>query len=153
MRVLVLIDGLHGRELLESVTRLVAMDGAEVLLAYVRGPHPHSGLDLLGRRAGGRHVPPHREREVRKAEDDAMRDAIAEAERSVQTVATSVEAIELSGEPGPSVCELAARRDVDVIAIRSGGRDAPRIGRESIGPTARFVAEHSRVPVLLVRGI
>jgi nucleotide-binding universal stress UspA family protein len=49
------------------------------------------------------------------------------------------------------VCELAKRAGVDLIAIWAGGRDQPGEGPKHLGPTARFVSDHSPCPVLLVR--
>jgi nucleotide-binding universal stress UspA family protein len=62
------------------------------------------------------------------------------------------EAAQFRGEPGPAVCELARSAGVDLIAIRAGGRDQPSVGPKSLGPTARFVSDHSPCPVLLLRG-
>ena len=78
--------------------------------------------------------------------------ALAEAEAAARSLAAAVETAQVSGEPGPAVCELARSAGVDLIAIRAGGRDQPRVGPKSLGPTARFVSDHSPCHVLLLRG-
>lgn len=151
MRVLLLIDGLHTKELLESLSRLVHLEGAEVVLAYVRGPGPRAGLDLVRRRPGGHRLPSHRERELLDAETTRGSVAIAEAESLARLHTSLVETIQLSGEPGRAICELAARRAADLVVVRAGGRDRPPIGPGSLGPTARFITDHCGGAVLLLR--
>jgi nucleotide-binding universal stress UspA family protein len=151
MRVLVLIDGLHSADMLESLARLVNLREADLLLVYVQGPGPRAGLDLVRRRPGGHKLPPHRERDVADAEQESAASALAEAEAGARDLARSVEAVQVRGEPGRAVLDLALEKRVDLIAVRAGGRDqAP--GPQSLGPIARFVADHSPCAVLLLRG-
>ena len=151
MKVLVLVDGLHSREDLDALARLVDLRSAEVLLAYVAGPGPRAGLDLVTHRPGGRPLAPHRERELREAEELAAGDAIVDAEAAARGHGASVEAIRLEGEAGRAVCELAERRHADLVVVRAGGRDRPPTGPHSLGPAARFIADHCRSAVLLLR--
>ena len=151
MRLLVLVDGLHSKEVFAALSRLVGLDGADVLIAYVTAPAPRSGLDLVMRRPGGRPLPPHREQELREAEVRAAGDATSDAERIARAYSTSVEAIHVTGEPGPAVCDLAERRIADLVVVRAGGRDRPAIGPGSLGPTAKFITDHCTRPVLLLR--
>lgn len=152
MRVLVLVDGFHIAGLIASLTRLLSLDSAELLLLYVQGPGPRAGLDLVRRRPGGHQLPPHRERELAQAELEGSADALAEAEKLARRLARNVESIQVRGEPGRAVCDVAARHGVDLIVIRSRGRDQPRLGPWSLGPTAQLIADHSPCPVLLLRG-
>lgn len=151
MRVLALIDGLHTEALIDSLASIVRIDQAELLLVYVRGPGPRAGLDLVRRRPGGHRLPPHREHELAEAELSGSASALAEAELRARPLVAAVRSMQLTGEPGHAVCELAARERVDVIVMRAGGRDQPPAGPRSLGPTARFVADHSPCPVLLLR--
>ncbi len=150
---LVLVNGLHNQELFASLSRLVRLKEAEVLLAFVRGPGARSGLELTRPRPGGHHLPPHRERELIEAEIAGGAEALSEAEELARSAGASVETMQLTGEPGRAICEVAARRKVDLVVVRAGGRDRPPLGPASLGPTARFVTDHSPVPVLLLRNL
>lgn len=153
MRILVLIDGVHTKETFDELARLVHLDGAELLLAYVRSPGQRTSLELMRRRPGGhRPLPPHRERELIEAETAGGESAVAEAEAVSRGYGSSVTTIQISGEPGRAVCELAAREHAELIVVRAGGRDRPPIGPGSLGPTARFITDHGPAPVLLLRG-
>lgn len=152
MRILVLINGQHTTETFGSLRRLLDLSEADLLLAYVRGPGPRAGLEMIRHRPGGRRLPPHRERELMEAEAAGGADAIAEATDLARSFTPRVEAIQLSGEPGRSICELAASRGADLVVVRAAGRDRPPIGPGSLGPTARFITDHSLCPVLLLRG-
>ena len=151
MKVLVLIDGLHSREILDALARLVDLRSAELLLAYVSGPAPRAGLDLVRRRPGDRPLPPHRERELREAEDTAGGDALSDAETAARELGAAVDSIRLAGEPGRAICELADERRADLVVVRAGGWDRPPMGGPALGPAARFIADHCRAPVLLLR--
>jgi nucleotide-binding universal stress UspA family protein len=151
MRVLVLIDGLNSADMLDSLAQLLNLSQADLLLVYVQGPGPRAGLDLVRRRPGGHQLPPHRERDVADAEQESAASALAEAEARARDLAGSVEAVQLRGEPGRAVLELALEKRVDLIAVRAAGRDQAA-GPRSLGPIARFVADHSPCPVLLLRG-
>lgn len=120
-----------------------------MLVAYVRSPRARSGLELIRRRPGGHYLPPHREQELIEAEIAGDADAVSEAESLARSAGASVESMQRIGEPGPAICEIAARRKVDLVVV-----SAPEvgIGQASLGPTARFVTDHSPVPVLLLRG-
>ncbi len=151
MRVLVLVDGLHTEALIDGLASIVRIDQAELLLVYVHGPGPRAGLDLVRHRPGGHRLPPHRERELVEAELLGSASALAEAELRARALVASVKSMQLAGDPGRAVCDLAALERVDVIVIRAGGRDQPPGGPKSLGPTARFVTDHSPCSVLLLR--
>lgn len=150
MKALVLIDGLHTGEVLDALSGVVPLDRADLMLAYVRRAD-HGPLELARRRPAARPIPPHRERDLRQAEEAAGADAVAEAKELAGGHARSVETFELTGDPGPAVCELAAARGADVVVVRTGGRDRPPFGPAVLGPTARFIAGHCVRPVLLLR--
>jgi nucleotide-binding universal stress UspA family protein len=152
MRVLLLVDGLHTEALIDGLASIVRIDQAELLLVYVRGPGPRAGLDLVRHRPGGHRLPPHREHELVEAELLGGASALVEAEQRASALVATVKSMQLAGEPGHAVCEVAARERVDVIVMRAQGRDQPPVGPRSLGPTARFVTDHSPCPVLLLRG-
>jgi nucleotide-binding universal stress UspA family protein len=151
MRVLLLVDGFHTGELLNTLARLVSLQEAQLLLVYVEGPGPRTGLDLVRRRPGGDRLPPHRARELGEVELERGASALAEAQNLARPMVGSVETMRVRGEPGRAVCEFAALERIDLIAIRAGGRDQPLLGPRSLGPIARFVSDHSPCPVLLLR--
>lgn len=142
MKILVLIDGLHTREMLAALEDLVDLRRADLILAYVRGPGPRASLEMLRRRPGRHPIPPHRDRELKEAEVTVGEDALAEAEGLARATAPVVETVQVVGEAGRAVCELASARGVDMIVVRAGRR---------LGPAAHFVADHSPGPVLLLR--
>jgi nucleotide-binding universal stress UspA family protein len=152
MRVLVLVNGFHTDELLDSLRRMLRLDQTELLLVYVRGPDPRAGLDLVRHGPGGHRLPPHRERELLEAERFGSASALEDAELLARALVGTVRTVQLDGEPGRAVCDLAVRELVDLIVIRAGGRNQPPIGPKSLGPAARFVTDHSPCPVLLLRG-
>jgi nucleotide-binding universal stress UspA family protein len=143
LRVLVLVDGFRTGELFESLGRRLQLRDAELLLVYVRGPAPRAGLELMRRRPGGHELPPHREARLAEAELEGSAEALAEAEKVAGQFTSHVESRQAHGEPGRTVCELAAEEHVDLVALRAG--------HASVGPTARFITDHSPCPVLLLR--
>ena len=147
-----LVDGFHTEELLHSLGRVVRLGEADLLLLYVRGPGPRAGLDMVRHRSGGHRLPEPRERELVEAELEGSSGALLEAEKLAHSLAAAVETMQTAGEPGRVVCDVAGRARVDLIAIRAGGRDQPPVGPTSLGSAARFVADHSPCPVLLLRG-
>jgi len=151
VRVLLVVDGLHTRELLSSVSRTAPLTEAELWLVYVRGPGPRVGLDMVRHRPGGHPLPPDRERGLDEAEAARGVDALAEAQALARPIAAAVRTLQLEGELGRVVCDLAQVEGIDLIAIRAGGRDQPPMGPRSLGPAARYIADHSPCPVLLIR--
>jgi nucleotide-binding universal stress UspA family protein len=139
---LLLVDGRDTAELLRSLARFVRLDEARLVLVYVSGPGPRAGLELLRRRPG-RPAPPPREQELDQAERVGGAEALEEALRLARPLARSVETLQLRGEPGRAVCELAAAEKAELVAVRASGR--------ALGPTARFVSDHCPCPVLLLK--
>ena len=151
MKVVLLVDGLDTAQLLDSLAALLPVQEAELVLAYVRGPAPRAALDMV-RRGPGRHpLPPPRERELSAAEVERGERALSEAAELARSLASRVETVQLSGDAGHVICELAAHSRADVVAVRAGGRDQPPAGPRSLGPAARFITDHCPCPVLLLR--
>lgn len=150
-RVLILVDGLHTRDLIDAVARAIGLDGAAVLLLYVHPVAARAGLEMPGRRPGGHRLPPHRLREVEEAEHQSGAEALAEAAGAVREVAVDVETTEVRGDAGKLVCDSASRWRADVVVVRAGGRDRPPVGPASLGPAARFITDHAPCAVLVTR--
>jgi nucleotide-binding universal stress UspA family protein len=151
MRIVVLVDGMHTHGVLGALSRLVALDQAELILVYVQGSGPRAGLEVLRHSPGGPEIAPGRVREMAAAEEARGDDALAEAGRLAGPMAAAIKLARLEGEPGRVVCELAAGEHADLVAVRAGGKDQPPVGPKSLGPAARFIADHSPCPVLLLR--
>ena len=151
-KIAVLVDGVHTRELLEGIERAVGLDGAELILVYVHGRGPRAGLEMVRHRPGGVGMPAQRRAVITEAEKARAASALDEAERLAADGGASSRVVEVEGEAGPALCEVAAAERADVVAIRAGGTDAPPTGPRSLGPVARFVVDHARCPVLLLRG-
>lgn len=151
LRIAVLVDGLHTAEVFRALAPLVRLGDAELLLVYVRSASSRAGLEMVSRRPGHGTLPPHRRDEIVHAEVAGGADALDEAAEIARRHAASVESVQLEGDAGRAVCELAARRRIDLVVVRAGGRDRPPLGPASLGPTARFVADHCAAPVLLLR--
>ena len=151
LRILVLVDGFDTEGLFDSLARLLQLRAAELLLVFVHRTGPRPGLDLAPRRPGGHELPPHRERELASAEIEGGHQALAEAAKVARQLAAKVESRQLDGEPGRVVCEFAKAERADLVAVRGTGHGRPPVGPGSLGPTARFIVDHSPCPVLLLR--
>lgn len=151
VRILVLVDGFDTEGLLDSLSRLVQLRDSDLLLVFVRRTGPRAGLDLAPRRPGGHQLPPHRERELAEAELEGGAQALAEAEQAARQLVAEVRSVRLDGDPGRVVCELAQTERADLVAVRGTGGGRPPVGPGSLGPTARFIVDHSPCPVLLLR--
>lgn len=150
LRILALIDGFDTEGLLHSLERQIPLREAELLLVFVRGLGPRAGLELAPRRPGGHREPADRERGFAEAELEGGAQALAEAEKLARQLAAGVQSRQLDGEPGHVVCELATSESVDLVVLRGAGRSAPPQGHSHLGPTARYVTDHSPCPVLLL---
>jgi nucleotide-binding universal stress UspA family protein len=151
LRILMLVDGFDTQGLFDSLARLLQLRQAELLLVFVHRTGPRPGLELAPRRPGGHDLAPHRERELANAEVEGGNQALAEAEKIARQLGARVESRHLDGEPGHVVCELAKAERADLVAVRGTGHGRPQVGPGSLGPTARFIVDHSPCPVLLLR--
>jgi nucleotide-binding universal stress UspA family protein len=150
LRILVLVDGFDTERLVRSLEHQVQLHDAELLLLFVRGPAHRAGLEVAPRRPGGHRLPADRERALAEAELDEGAQALAEAEQLASQVAGQVQSRQLEGEPGHVVCDLARTESVDLVVLRGASRGQPPEGHAHLGPTARYVVDHSPCPVLLL---
>ena len=154
MRLLVGIGEAGAGELLARVGRIVPLGGNEVLLVHVIDPRARRELNLGRERAPHRPLPPHRERALGLAEQEAARSVLAEAVEVARRLGAEPYARPAEGEPGRVLCAHAAEHVCSAIAVGARVRLGPpeRAGPHSVGHTARFVLDHAPCPVLLVRG-
>jgi len=150
MRVMLLVGGGPNQGLLGELSRLLPLGGSELVLVWVRGPGPRGGLELLRRRPGGRELARPRAHEIDVAELEGGAASLQEAMELARLLAASAESLILDGDAGPAVCDAAARSRANLVVISAGGGDHP-LGPKSLGPTARFIVDHSPCPVLLLR--
>jgi nucleotide-binding universal stress UspA family protein len=142
-RIVLLVDGMHTAELLAALDRVCAPADAELLLVYVHGPAARRGLDLVRHRPGGAPMPGHRRRAIDEAEDARGGHALDEAERIARPLCAAVRRIDVHDDPGRGIVAVALREHADLIAVRAL--------RGHLGPAARFIADHARCSVVVLR--
>jgi nucleotide-binding universal stress UspA family protein len=84
-------------------------------------------------------------------EEDAPERTMALLEAAaggIRAAGVDVQVIVRSGDPAPSLLELADERDVDLVVLGSRGRGAP--AELLLGSVARTVADRARRPTLVV---
>jgi nucleotide-binding universal stress UspA family protein len=150
-RIAVLLDGLHTRELIDGLDSSIGLSGSELVLVYVHGVGPRASLEMVRHRPGRGGMPSEREAQISEAERSRAADALLEAETLAAGRGAMSRRIEIEGEAGHAMCELAERERADLVVVRAGGRDTPPVGPRSLGPAARFIADHAPCPVLLMR--
>jgi nucleotide-binding universal stress UspA family protein len=150
LRILVLVDGFDTERMIQSIERQVQLRDAELLLLFVRGPAHRAGLEVAPRRPGGHRLPADRERAFAEAELEEGAQALAEAEQLASQGGAKVQSRQLEGEPGHVVCDLAQTESVDLVVLRGASRGQPPEAHAHLGPTARYVVDHSPCPVLLL---
>lgn len=152
MRVVLLVDGLHTKELLGSLAQLVRLAESELVLVYVRGPSPRGSLEMVTHRPGRQDISPRRSQQASVAEQELAGMALGEAQRLATPLAAAVDSIQKEGEAGRAVCDVATALHADLVAVRARGRDRPPGAPSALGPTARYIADHALCPVLLLHG-
>jgi len=150
LRILMLVDGFDTERMVQSMERQDQLHDAELLLLFVRGPAHRAGLEVAPRRPGGHRLPANRERAFAEAELEEGAQALAEAEQLASRFGAKVQSRQLEGEPGHVVCDLARTESIDVVVLRGASRGQPPEGHAHLGPTARYVVDHSPCPVLLL---
>ncbi|WP_338182079.1 universal stress protein [Candidatus Dormiibacter inghamiae] len=139
---------------LEAALTSVRLAGHTLLLAHVIDNGARGELDLIRSRLLGRPLPGHRLRDIGAAERDAATSILGEAATVAERLGAGCETWLGEGEPGRELVRLAAggRCELIVIGARPPAADL-RPGPHSLGSTARFVVDHSPVPVLLLRRV
>jgi len=142
-RIVLLVDGMHTAELMVALDRVCALADAELLLVYVHGPAARRGLDLVRHRPGGAPMSGHRRRAIDEAEDARGAHALDEAERIARPLCATVRRLDVRDDPGRGIVAVALREHADVIAVRAVAGH--------LGPAARFIADHARCSVIVLR--
>ncbi len=152
MLILVAVDGYDTEAIFAELTRLLPLEGHELLFVYVHDTGVRGGMDLVRDRFHGRHLPAERAQTLSEAESEKADSILSEAAALATSKGAVVHMEAGSGEPGRVLARLAAERRASLIVIgaRSGDGDLPPWPK-SLGHTARFVLDHSPCPVLLLR--
>ncbi len=151
---LVCLDGYQIADVLESVRSTLAAE-TTWLITHVRDTRSLDEAEralggLLGRGPGRRHARQHL-RHVVEASEDEVRD---EAARWLRRAGISAEMLVAEGRPEREIVRVAEERSVATIVL-GGGRGLPGRypgkGHFPLSPVARFVVDHARCDVLLLR--
>lgn len=152
MLILVAVDGYETEAIFAELTRVVPLEGNDLLFVYVQDTGVRGGMDLVRDRFHGRHLPAERAQTLSEAESEKADSILTEAAALAASKGVVVHMEAGRGEPGRMLTRLAEERRVSLIVIgaRSGAGELPP-GPKSLGHTARFVLDHSPCPVLLLR--
>lgn len=154
MRALICLSGLEGASFVERSLARLPSGELTLILACVVDTRPIEELGYVRRAlgwAGRPHVPPDvADAELRVAEE-VLTEATAEALR-LGIPADRIETHLARGRPEREIVEIAARANADTVVIGARHRGTPLAGPESIGPVARYVLDHTRCDVVLLRG-
>ncbi len=83
---------------------------------------------------------------VTRTDVEAAEQRLAELANSVE-VAGAVHTEVLAGAPGPTLCELAEKQDMDLLVVGRRGRG---LSTRVLGSVSAGLVEHSAVPVLVM---
>ncbi|WP_287582877.1 universal stress protein [Candidatus Borrarchaeum sp.] len=87
------------------------------------------------------------EEEIAKFSELFGKSYIKEVERICSTKDVKMHTMIIRGKPGPKIIEEAKKEDIDLIVM---GRKSEMTETMQLGPAARYVAEHSKCPVLII---
>ncbi len=150
--VLVAVSEVGAGPELEAALASVRLAGRTLLLAHVIDNGARGDMELIRGRFLGRPLPGHRLRDIGAAERDAATSILAEAATVAERLGAGCETWLGEGEPGRELVRLAAGGGCELIVIGARPPEPElRPGPHSLGSTARFVVDHSPVPVLLLR--
>ncbi len=152
--VLICLDGYRVAEVLNEARRALSPD-AEWVILHVSDTRPIEEAErALGALPGRQH---RRERaearllETTEREEDEVRLA---AERWLEKAARAAEVLLTRGRPEREIVRVAEERHADLVVI-GGGRGLagryPGPGSYPLSPVARFVVDHLRCDLLLLR--
>jgi nucleotide-binding universal stress UspA family protein len=153
---MVVICAVGRRGGIELVRRAASLMGqpAELLLLHVIDTGPRHELEHLeGPLRHGPRGGPARERELNEAEESGGQGALDEALAAAQAAGLRVTARLERGKPDQVIVRVGDEvgAALIVIAARDNPTQHPPRGPASVGHTARFVLDHARCDVLLVR--
>lgn len=147
-KVLLAVDG--SALAVRAAQRAMAMfdPDAEVIALAVARLTSMAAADATGL-AGANPVPAG---VVEEANDRAEQAAREDAQDVLETLGRADgkgRALVERGEPGATICRVAAREGVDVVVVGSHGRGI--VGRALMGSVSNHVLHHATCPVLVVR--
>ncbi|MDQ6883881.1 MAG: universal stress protein [Candidatus Dormibacteraeota bacterium] len=152
MRILLGIDGTDTEGLLKELATILPLEDHELILAHIHDTGARGEMELLRGRFPGRPLPADRLERIGTAERARADGILEDSERAAHGLARTVGVHADAGEPGRLLVTIAAERPVDLVVVRARSGTGPvPAGPKSLGHTARFVADHSPCPVLLLR--
>jgi nucleotide-binding universal stress UspA family protein len=162
MRVLCCLDGANAEVLARAVQTMLRSEALRIGLLYVTDTRPHGELERQRERfLRPPRLPPLRQEELRRAEQETADDILREGERFFDGLPTELLRREGRAEEQILACAGEWRAELIVLCARSSllgsvphppHRPHPLQGPGSVGHVARFVLDHASCPVLLIRG-
>jgi nucleotide-binding universal stress UspA family protein len=151
---LICLDGYRVADALEAAAEALN-PSLQWLLLIVSDTRPGEevthALERLPGRGSGRHRAEARMRHVVEWSEEQVR---AEALHWLETMRWTAELVVTRGRPEREILRVAEERDITLIAL-GGGRGLPGRypgpGSYPLSPVARFVIDHARCDVLLLR--
>jgi nucleotide-binding universal stress UspA family protein len=152
IRALLCLDGGGPDELLDLATPLLAQPIIWVPTHVVDSRH-HRDLGLLrGGITGAGPLSHTQQQNIDAATAEHTRAILEAAEASLRRRDLAREPPQIRvGEPGREICAVAAAVGAELIVLLASRRARPGSGPGSVGHTARFVLDHARCTVVLVR--
>lgn len=151
---LVCVDGYRTASLLDAAGQSLAPP-IEWLVLHVVDTRPATGLDIAASRLPGRGAERHHAVEQMydlSAEETTI--VRREVEGWLAERTKPAELLQARGRPEREIVAVAEERSVDLIVL-GGGRGLaghyPGPGRHPLSPVARYVIDHARCDVLLLR--
>lgn len=145
-KVLVAVDGSDlARRAAEQAVRLLA-PACEITVLSVVSPMVLPSTDVSGLAAVGAGVSPVVFADVTKEARAAAGD---EVQHLVATLGATARARIEEGEPGPTICRIAAQEGSELVVIGSHGSGV--VKRAFLGSVSHHVLHHAPCPVLVVR--
>ena len=130
---------------LEAATRAAPLLPAEARIVVLSvAPPADLAVDASG--FAGPVVGPEEAEEVAEAEAGVARD---EATRTIEVLGRDAEARVVHGEPGQTICDVAAELDADLVVVGAHGKGVIR--RVLLGSTSEYVVRNAPCPVLVIR--
>ncbi|HEX5506085.1 MAG TPA: universal stress protein [Thermomicrobiales bacterium] len=153
MRLLAAIGGAAIEDFLARVAaRVEVRDGDEWVVLHVTDPRPLEEITGLGRGLLGRGR--RAEEMVRRMRDLASRNAgeeLAVADRWLAARGIPHRVVGRAGRPEREIVAAAEEEGVELIVLGAGLGLGPGPGAHPLSPIARFVVDHARCDVLLLR--
>ena len=155
MKVLCALGARDGAASVRRVLAIVGEQAVDLLLVFVIDAGPRHGLEAWGGALRQRpHLGPDRLARIDSAEERSGEVVLAEARAyAAQTAGVRVTTQLLRGQPERVIVERTVQGDIDLVAISAReGLHSALSGPESVGHVARYVLDHARCDVLLIRG-